>query len=63
MKKRIFNWSHSKNKKYDSRRLPEIDFIKACEKDIVIWWAENQFCVDMDRIDEVKTFSNKSDKE
>lgn len=62
MKKRIFNWDHSKNKKYRNRKLPHFDFIKACGKDIVIWWDENQFCVDMDRIDEVKTCHHKLQK-
>ena len=53
MKKRIFNWAHSKNKKYANRKPPNIDFIKACRLDIVIWWDYNQYCLDMDRIDEV----------
>ena len=54
MRKRIFNWQHSKNKKYKDRECPNFDFVKACEKNIVIWWDEYQYCVDMDRIDEVK---------
>jgi hypothetical protein len=54
MKKRIFNWHHSKNKRYAGRKCPNFDFVEACVKDIVIWWDENQYCVDMDRINEVK---------
>jgi hypothetical protein len=54
MKKRIFNWNHSRNKKYEGRTCPPFDFAEACCKDIVIWWSETQFCIDMDRIDEVK---------
>ena len=53
MKKRIFNWDHSKNKKYQNRKCPNFDFVDACTRDIVIWWNENQFCIDMDRINEV----------
>ena len=54
MKKRIFNWSHSKNKKYADRKCPNFDFVEACNRDIVIWWSETQFCIDIDRINEVK---------
>lgn len=54
MKKRIFNWGHSKDRRYTGRKCPSFDFIEACKRDIVIWWNENQFCIDMDRIDEVK---------
>lgn len=53
MKKRIFNWDHSKNKKYVDRECPNFDFVEGCARDIVIWWDENQFCIDIDRIDEV----------
>ena len=53
MKKRIFNWNHSKNKKYQNRKCPNFDFVDACARDIVMWWNENQFCIDMDRINEV----------
>ncbi len=54
MKKRIFNWNHSKNKKYEGRECLNFDFVEACNKEVVIWWNETQFCVDIDRIDEVK---------
>ena len=54
MKKRIFNWQHSKNKRYAKRECPDFDFFKACEKGIVIWWSDTQFCVDMDRLKEVR---------
>jgi len=50
MKKRIFNWSHSENKKYVGRKCPNFDFVKGCMDDTVIWWNENQFCVDMDKL-------------
>jgi hypothetical protein len=59
MRKRIFNWGHSKNKKYGSRKFPSFDFVDGCVKGVVIWWDENQFCVDMDRLNEVKKHSKK----
>ena len=58
MKKRIFNWNHSKNKKHIGRHCPHFDFIEGCVKDIVIWWNENQFCIDMDRISEIEIKGN-----
>jgi len=48
--KRIFNWNHSKNKKYRGRKCPNFDFVKGCETGLVIWWDENQFCIDMDKL-------------
>jgi len=51
MKKRIFNWNHSKNKKYIDRECPNFDFVEGCLDDTVIWWNENQFCVDMDKLE------------
>ena len=55
MKKRIFNWDHSRNKKYADRECPNFDFVEGCLDDTVIWWNENQFCVDMDKLkDKIK---------
>lgn len=51
MKKRIFNWNHSKNKKYKDRECPDFDFVDGCQDGTVIWWNETQFCVDMDKLD------------
>ena len=53
MKKRIFNWNHSKNKKYDGRNCPDFDFVEGCADGTVIWWNENQFCIDMDKIEKI----------
>jgi len=50
MKKRIFNWNHSKNKKYVDRECPNFDFVEGCSDGAVIWWNENQFCVDMNKL-------------
>lgn len=50
MKKRIFNWDHSKNKKYAGRVCPSFNFVKGCNDGTVIWWDENQFCVDMGKL-------------
>jgi len=45
IKKRIFNWDHSKNKKYAGRKCPDFDFAKGCQDGTVIWWNETQFCI------------------
>ena len=50
MKKRIFNWNHSKNKKYAGRNCPNFDFVEGCADGTVIWWNECQFCIDMDKL-------------
>lgn len=50
MKKRIFNWNHSKDKRYADRECPSFDFVKGCVDGTVIWWNETQYCVDMDRL-------------
>lgn len=50
MKKRIFNWNHLKNKKYVDRECPNFDFIEGCVNGTVVWWNENQLCVDMDKL-------------
>jgi hypothetical protein len=52
MRKRIFNWGHSRNRKYTGRKVPNFDFVQGCVDGTVIWWDENQFCVDMDRLKE-----------
>ena len=59
MKKRIFLWDGANDKRYNNRKCPNFDFLKACELNIVIWWDERSFCVDMDRIDEVRTITAK----
>ena len=56
MKKRIFNWDHSKNKKYADRECPNFDFVEGCMDGTVIWWNEYQFCIDMDKIKHAKTY-------
>ena len=52
MNKRIFNWNHSKNKKYADRKCPNFDFVGGCADGTIIWWNETQFCVDMDKFDD-----------
>ena len=54
MKKRVFNWAHSHNKKFEGRVCPNFDFVKACEKGVVVWWNDNQLCIDLDRLNLVK---------
>jgi len=58
MKKRIFNWGHSKNKKYAGRKCPDFDFVKGCQTGLVVWWSNNQFCIDLDKLDEVSANSS-----
>jgi len=50
IKKRIFNWDHSKNKKYAGRKCPDFDFAKGCQDGTVIWWNETQFCIDLNKL-------------
>jgi len=50
--KKIFNWSHSRNKKYETCPF-EFDFVKACQTGLVVWWNETQFCLDMNKIKEI----------
>ena len=54
MRKRIFNWESSKNKKYAERECPNFDFVSACADGTVLWWNETQFCIDMDKLEKHK---------
>lgn len=50
MKKRIFNWGHCKDIRYIGRKCPNFDFVEGCKTGLVIWWNENQVCIDMDKL-------------
>ena len=54
MKKRIFNWEHSKDKRYLNRECPDFDFVKGCETGLVVWWNETQFCLDLNKLKTIK---------
>ena len=55
MKKRIFNWDHSKNKEYAGGEAPSFDFVEGCGDGTVVWWDENQYCLDMDKVKRGRT--------
>ena len=50
MTKRIYKF-HNRKSKYSDCPY-DFDFIKGCQTGLVVWWNENNFCLDLNKLGE-----------